>query len=249
MKTTLSFQEIEKKWPAVLREAMRESGKRSLRYSLRRYAVDEFCFRRIPSTSGRVLDLGGHRLQKRGLFHLPEVAPQTVCLNLTPEKSPDVLGDAARIPFANNQFEGIVCTELLEHVEHPAAVISEAHRVLQSGGWIRITVPFLYWIHGDPYDFGRYTDAFWKMNLERTGFEAVEIEKQGGYFSVLFEMIRESAAKLNWDRGPQWRSRLLWKLLNCAKREAVRRDLMVHYREHPHFSRFCTGFGICARKP
>jgi len=40
------------------------------------------------------------------------------------------------LPFPNNTFDVILSHQVLEHVENPAAVICEAHRVLKPGGYI-----------------------------------------------------------------------------------------------------------------
>lgn len=38
-------------------------------------------------------------------------------------------GNAAALPFADAQFDLVICSEVIEHVEHPFAVLSELHRV------------------------------------------------------------------------------------------------------------------------
>ena len=40
-----------------------------------------------------------------------------------------VVGDIRALPFANNQFDLVVCTEVLEHLEHPHPAIAELRRV------------------------------------------------------------------------------------------------------------------------
>ena len=40
------------------------------------------------------------------------------------------------LPFPDNTFDVILSHQVLEHVENPAAVICEAHRVLKPGGYI-----------------------------------------------------------------------------------------------------------------
>lgn len=45
-----------------------------------------------------------------------------------------LLGDAARLPFADASFDVVCAMDFLEHVEDPARVLAEAARVLKPGG-------------------------------------------------------------------------------------------------------------------
>ncbi len=49
--------------------------------------------------------------------------------------------NAEQLPFASNQFDKLVCTELLEHTLEPGNVIREMARVATAGALIVITVP------------------------------------------------------------------------------------------------------------
>jgi len=45
------------------------------------------------------------------------------------------------LPFPDNRFDTVVCEQLLEHVQHPEAVVKEMVRVLAPGGLLVIGVP------------------------------------------------------------------------------------------------------------
>lgn len=49
--------------------------------------------------------------------------------------------DATHLPFADNSFDKIVCSEVLEHIENYSGVLSEIYRVLKSGGVLAVSVP------------------------------------------------------------------------------------------------------------
>lgn len=52
-----------------------------------------------------------------------------------------VQGDAARLPFADGEFDRVVASEVLEHIPHAQPAIEELVRVLRPGGTMAVTVP------------------------------------------------------------------------------------------------------------
>lgn len=50
-------------------------------------------------------------------------------------------GDATRLPFADNSFDRVVTSEVLEHIQDDVTAISELVRVLKPGGVLAATVP------------------------------------------------------------------------------------------------------------
>ncbi|MBE3141517.1 MAG: class I SAM-dependent methyltransferase [Thermoplasmata archaeon] len=220
-----------------------------LDYSLRRYFVDEFHFRHVPDLppDSRVLDLGGNKTNKRGQFDLEKYNLCVVYSNLSIVKSPDVQADAAYIPFADNSFDVVICSELLEHVPNPPDVLSEVYRVLRPGGLLLICVPFLYQIHSDPYDFGRYTDYYWSVTLGKIGYRETVIEKQGLFWSVLVGFLTAWVIELDQKKPLRLRKAIIG-LAAQAKRTAIKWDADDYHRNHPFFSSFTTGFGIRAKK-
>jgi SAM-dependent methyltransferase len=51
-------------------------------------------------------------------------------------------------PFEDAAFDGILCIEVLEHVDDLALLLSELNRVLKPGGRLILSVPFNYPFHG-----------------------------------------------------------------------------------------------------
>ncbi len=52
-----------------------------------------------------------------------------------------VMGDGQNLPFENEVFDIVVCSEVLEHFERPERGINEMARVIKPGGTVIITVP------------------------------------------------------------------------------------------------------------
>jgi SAM-dependent methyltransferase len=68
----------------------------------------------------------------------------------------DICGYNAAL--ADNSFDLIVCTEVLEHTYQPFAAVAELHRVLRASGHLFLSVPFNFRIHGPLPDCWRFTE-------------------------------------------------------------------------------------------
>lgn len=219
----------------------------ALHESIRRQWVDNFFRRQVamfPSTT-HLLDLGGTKVEKRGNFDLAAYGLAVTYVNLGMEKAPDVQADAAMLPFASATFDAVICAELLEHVADPVSVLTQVWQVLKPGGRLLISVPFLYRIHGDPYDFGRYTDHYWQEQLTRSRFERLSIERHGLFFSVLLDMSKQYANRKA-QRPLRW---LLAPLFTWLQTIAAQHEAQPSVLNDVFIRSFTTGFGIIAHKP
>jgi SAM-dependent methyltransferase len=52
-----------------------------------------------------------------------------------------VLGDALSLPYADETFDCVIASEILEHIPHDDAAIAELVRVLKVGGTLAVSVP------------------------------------------------------------------------------------------------------------
>lgn len=52
-----------------------------------------------------------------------------------------VLGDALRLPYADETFDCVIASEILEHVPQDDAAVAELIRVLKVGGTLAVSVP------------------------------------------------------------------------------------------------------------
>lgn len=102
-----------------------------------------------------------------------------------------VVGDIESMPFADNTFAGVSCTQVLEHVANPLEACREMYRVLKSGGRILVTAPFVWIEHGPPVDYWRFTRAGLKHILEQAGFIDIELASNSGYFRALNYVLKQ----------------------------------------------------------
>jgi SAM-dependent methyltransferase len=69
--------------------------------------------------------------------------PGAIGMDANPKTHADVIHDLGSIPypFADNEFDEIVCRHVAEHVPDVMAFIAELHRVTKAGGTILIVTP------------------------------------------------------------------------------------------------------------
>lgn len=51
------------------------------------------------------------------------------------------LSHVERLPFSDNSFDGVLCSEVLEHVRDPESLARELMRIVKPGGAVAVTVP------------------------------------------------------------------------------------------------------------
>ena len=95
-------------------------------------------------------------------------------------KSPDFFYDGTILPFQNSIYDGVICTQVLEHVTDPKQIISEISRVLKPGGVLIVSIPFAWQEHEEPFDFFRYSSYGMGMMLREKGFNVTQCSKDLG---------------------------------------------------------------------
>lgn len=83
-------------------------------------------------------------------------ARQYVRVDIEPQPdSTDIVADAHTLPFRDAQFDCVFASEVFEHLRDPRQFIREAMRTVRPGGSVILTIPFMFHLHADPYDFWR----------------------------------------------------------------------------------------------
>lgn len=142
----------------------------------------------LPMFFGTVLDVGcGHMPYKSLLLSPPSRAERYIGLDLPNNLygKPDLEWDGKAIPLADASVDSCLFTEVLEHCPDGVLVLKEVSRVLKPGGFLFLTVPFIWPIHTIPHDEYRYTPFALRRMLEQAGFSAAGIEATGGRHAVL----------------------------------------------------------------
>jgi len=93
------------------------------------------------------------------------------------EHEEDTKGDLLALPFHEHAFDGVICSEVLEHCVDPRAAVDELYRVLKPGGLLLVTSPMCWpehGIEGEYRDYWRFTRHGWEYLLRH--FLTVDIQ-------------------------------------------------------------------------
>lgn len=132
-----------------------------------------------PCISGRVLDVGCGQKPYQSLFRSTEYIGLDVEVSGHDHTNEliDIYYDGEIFPLENQNFDSVVCNQVLEHVASPATTLSEIYRVLKPQGYVLLTVPFLAEEHEQPFDFYRYSSFGMAHLLKTNNFEIVKSVK------------------------------------------------------------------------
>lgn len=161
-----------------------------------RKAIFNFIQQSASLFNGKVLDLGCGIMPYRDFIKENSNCTSYVGVDFESSlndeyslRKPDFFWDGKKIPLQNNSVDVILCTELLEHCQNPEEIINEAFRVLQPGGKLLITVPFLWNLHLVPYDEYRYTPFSLNRFISNAGFKSIELRALGAWDASLAQML------------------------------------------------------------
>ena len=140
--------------------------------------------------TGNMLDFGCGRKPYKNLIHVTNYVGVDVEVSGHSHANSeiDVFYDGKHLPFPDEHFESLFCSEVFEHVFNFDEILKEINRVLKRGATGVITTPFAWPEHEQPFDFTRFTSFSIKMTLEKNGFKIISMEKNGHFFEALVQL-------------------------------------------------------------
>lgn len=209
--------------------------------SYRRKLIDKLQEKNKGFYRGTVLDIGG---RDRGIFRSPkDKVERWITADIEPSRKPDMVLDVADMNGITAESIDVVnAIELFEHVEKINDGLKECSRVLKRGGLIIISVPFLFPIHADPYDFQRWTEKKWRDELDKREFSIQSLDILGKFFTVSGDMLKAMFESL----PPLIRHLqiVVYPLIDLI----VSLDNIKAIREHRRLGKYHGGYFIIAKK-
>src|SRR3989344_6543296 len=181
------MKDLKEKWTGVIKRPLRVYANPKitddiyLHFSTLLESVKKYS----PKIKGKVLDLGAGSSPYKHLFKCGQYL--TLDNYEYSEKKPDIVADASDIPLENNSIDSVVCFQLLEHIKDPKKVVDEIYRILKPNGRCILTTHMATVLHGEPYDYFRFTKYGLKDVLFKK-FKKVEIEENGGALLAIAQL-------------------------------------------------------------
>jgi SAM-dependent methyltransferase len=142
-----------------------------------------------PYVKGNVLDVGcGMRPYEKSYFGGADRYTGTDYLS--DRSRPDVVCSAVELPFATEEFDTVVSTEVLEHVPDPLRALREMHRVTRKSGHLILSTPFHWPRHEAPYDYFRYPYDGLLHLMASSNWEIVRLFNRGRSYAFLGQVIQ-----------------------------------------------------------
>lgn len=171
----------------------------------------------------------------------------------------DVVGDAHRLPFADEVFEAVIALNTFEHLRAPERAAAEIFRVLRPGGRVLLRTAFLQPLHEEPQNYYNVTEYGLREWFRYFSVERCEVpEDMSPAMSVGWiatEIMWYVGQHLGWDvsdrlgtttinewrhvwatgRDPQARTGFIWDTIRQLPPEVQ--------------ARFSGGFELLAHRP
>lgn len=130
-------------------------------------------FARSMKPGAKIVDLGcGLQPYKQLFLHARYIGIDVEASGrMADQKCADIYFDGVKIPLDSESVDAVLCTQVLEHAVDPQLLVADIFRVLRPGGRLLVTVPFMWGLHEQPYDFRRFTPYGLQKLVSHCGFE------------------------------------------------------------------------------
>ena len=128
----------------------------------------------------------------------------------------------------------------------PEELLREIARVTRSGGYLFLTVPFIWGLHELPYDFRRYTNGGIAKVVEQAGFEINVLRKLTEGIDAI-QMLVASELNAYFYVNPVPTGGLKFRLLMKAQ-ELLFRVVLLIWRKIARFDRIYIDNLVVAKR-
>lgn len=144
--------------------------------------LEEHLSRHQHLARGRLIDVG---CGQKPFKHLFKGINSYYGVDINENSKADLICDVLELKIETESADAVLCTQVLEHVSEPNILIREISRICKKGGIVFLTAPHISRIHGEPYDYYRFTRFGLKHLFEKNEFEIIATEEMGGFFLTM----------------------------------------------------------------
>jgi SAM-dependent methyltransferase len=172
-------------------------------FELTRKHINEFIQRVAQTTkkeglTGKLLEIGS---QDRSEVQLNFTNYSIDTFDIVDTYNPTHVGDLTthNLSISDSAYDCIACLEVLEHTTNPFEAIKELRRLLKDGGYLLVSAPLNWRIHGPSPDCWRFTEHGWRVLLK--DFDIIEIDILETPDRELFPIKYNILAKCNKNKN------------------------------------------------
>jgi SAM-dependent methyltransferase len=149
---------------------------------------------KLSSETGRLLEIGS---QDRSVVKQCFKNFTIDTFDIVDTYNPTYVGDLTKYNgnIDDSSYDVIACLEVLEHTIQPFHAVAELRRMLKHDGYLLISAPLNFRIHGPSPDCWRFTEHGWSVLLR--DFDIIEIDTLETPNRELFPVKYNILAKCN----------------------------------------------------
>lgn len=154
--------------------------------------------RRLSSTpGGKLLEVGP---QERSLVRESFTNFAVDTFDIVDTYQPTLVGDITKYNdfIPDSSYDCVVCMEVIEHTLNPFEAVKEIRRILKDGGYLLISAPLNWRIHGPIPDCWRITEHGWNALLRDFDIDTIDSLESPG--RELFPIRYNVLAKCNKEK-------------------------------------------------
>jgi SAM-dependent methyltransferase len=209
----------------------------------------------IPA-GARLLDAGAGELQNKPLCAHLDYVSQDFCqyegagdgrglqTGAWDTSRIDIVSDICRIPEADESFDVVLCSEVLEHLPDPALALKELVRLLKPDGLLVMTAPFCSLTHFAPFHFTTGFNRYWyEWHFGQLGVDVVDLAPNGNWF----EYLAQELGRLE-SMGGQYGSHRLGFIAQWLAKPLLLVLTALSRRDSGSSALLCYGYHVVARR-
>jgi SAM-dependent methyltransferase len=138
--------------------------------------IDKFIIKtskKLKDISGKLLEIGP---QDRSMIKQYFTNFEIDTFDIVEDYNPTYIGDITKYnkSILDSTYDCIACLEVLEHTLNPFEAVKELRRILKDGGYLLVSAPLNFRIHGPSPDCWRFTEHGWRVLLK--DYDIIEID-------------------------------------------------------------------------